>query len=198
MLKKKLKPGSLPTLNMPLKSHNKETKTRRKITKVFSHEENKPKKTYVYESFLELTNQIQSLKISSWSIKYDTDRIVLKMYQDKGIVPKYEVCIDDSLGYSIAVYNWILPRWSSSLHKKQTINEVYYYIKSFNWYCTLSSLWGFISQFRIPAYYKSCYSNGIWSTSSWWWWKYFSLSPYRVLSFTQLFRYLIKQPVWTL
>ena len=104
-----MKPGSLPTLNMPLKSHNKETKTRRKITKVFSHEENKPKKTYVYESFLELTNRIQSLKISSWFIKYDTDRIVLKMYEDKGIVPKYQVCIDDSLGYSISVYNWILP-----------------------------------------------------------------------------------------
>ena len=106
-----LKEWALPTLNMPIKSNSikKSTERRKIIKKDLSPYDNSSKKSFIYQSFKELTDRTQKLKLSGWSLACNQDRICLKMMDPKFVLPKFELFIDDSLGYSISVYGWLLP-----------------------------------------------------------------------------------------
>ena len=100
------------TLNMPLKTCSKEKpKPRRKLERIANEStlQTSTKKLYAYDSFAELSGRVKNLKLQDWSIDYQQDRVVLRKYEPKVLVPKYELCIDDSSGYYISVYNWQLP-----------------------------------------------------------------------------------------
>ena len=112
----------MPTLNMPLKTCSKEKpKPRRKLERIANEAtlQTSTKKLYAYDSFAEPSGRVKNLKLQDWSIDYQQDRAVLRKYEPNVLVPKYELCIDDSLGYYISVYCWQLP----TDHPLYTVNE---------------------------------------------------------------------------
>ena len=112
----------MPTLNMPLNTCSKEKpKPRRKLETIANETtlQTSTKKLYAYDSFAELSGRVKNLKLQDWSIDYQQGRVVLRKYEPKVLVPKYELCIDDSLGYYISVYNWQLP----TDHPLYTLNK---------------------------------------------------------------------------
>ena len=79
IVRKKLKPGAIPTLNMPKKSHprqeNKERKQRTIVQDYF------PIKQAYYKDFEDLKNKLMTLKsLSEWDININEHEVVLNVY----------------------------------------------------------------------------------------------------------------------
>lgn len=101
MTKKKVKFGALPTENMPKKSHETPKPPRRPTSA--------NNKKY-YKGLTDICKRIKGLKtISKWIVEERIDRVVLRKMMDCFQLPELELIIDDSLGYTISVYGWLLP-----------------------------------------------------------------------------------------
>ena len=58
----------------------------------------------------DVCKRIKALKtISEWIVEERIDRVILRKMKDCYQLPEFELIIDDSLGYTIAVYGWFLP-----------------------------------------------------------------------------------------
>lgn len=110
IVRKKLKPGSIPTVNMPKKSHtSNEIKTRvyRSIVKDHISVE----RAY-YKNITDLKIKLQSLKtLSGWEISYNEHYVILtyKSRQHDVFLPYLTLVIDTGLGFTVQVYKWFLP-----------------------------------------------------------------------------------------
>eukprot|EP00112_Aurelia_sp_Birch-Aquarium-sp1_P007722 Seg1843.6 transcript_id=Seg1843.6/GoldUCD/mRNA.D3Y31 product="hypothetical protein" protein_id=Seg1843.6/GoldUCD/D3Y31 len=93
-----MRDGALPTVNMP--KQKQEGNQRPRTVRNTPHEY-QPVPTHYYNDFKEVYQRVQ--------IIFQEDRVILKMNQIPYILPKYEITIDDSLGYSISVFGWLLP-----------------------------------------------------------------------------------------
>ena len=110
MVKKKPKFGALPTLNLPTRSHDIAPKPTRPARSIVSDDVNTAATSFRrYKSFGDLCSRIKTLKtLTNWLVEELDDRILLK----KGfhlMLPEIQVMIDDSLGFAISVYGWLLP-----------------------------------------------------------------------------------------
>ena len=63
-----------------------------------------------YKGLTDICKRIKGLKtISKWIVEERIDRVVLRKMMDCFQLPELELIIDDSLGYTISVYGWLLP-----------------------------------------------------------------------------------------
>jgi hypothetical protein len=68
------------------------------------------KRTFYYQSFEELCLRIPILKsLNKWTINVVHDRLFLKLIDSNFLLPKYEIQIDDSLGFIIKIFDWFIP-----------------------------------------------------------------------------------------
>ena len=104
-LSKTLKPGSIPTINLPKKSHeeSKSSTSRRVIEK----KELVPSKAY--KNINDLKSKVSKLVLKGWSRKDDDNACTLDYYDGKHALPLYSVKIDSGLGFSVAAFGWFLP-----------------------------------------------------------------------------------------
>lgn len=108
MVKKKPRFGALPTLNMPKNSHQSaitSARTSRSIVRDI------PVNQHVkyYKTLKEVSTRIKTLKSArDWTFEELNDRLVLKR-QSTALLPDLQIMIDDSLGFAISVYGWLLP-----------------------------------------------------------------------------------------
>ena len=73
---------------------------------------------HVYKDFKQLCQRVNQLKtLNSWSIVEMEDRINLNIISSDSKISKYEIILDDSLGYTILVYGWLLPE-NHSVYKQ--------------------------------------------------------------------------------
>lgn len=102
--------GRLPTVNLPDRSHHKESK-KRKLPATRVEIPSKCKiQDCVYKDFKQLRQRVTQLKtLSTWSIVEMEDRVVLNFISWESKISKFEIVMDDSLGYTILVYGWLLP-----------------------------------------------------------------------------------------
>ncbi|XP_065068883.1 uncharacterized protein LOC135694124 [Rhopilema esculentum] len=135
--RKTLKPGSIPTLQMPIKSHTTEKVPRRELKRI--NLESTSKKCFVYDSFKSLLARVKGLKLEGWNLECKEDRVILQKQEPDCFIPKFELCVDDSLGYYIQVYGWLLPED----HPLYTVNH-----RSMR-HITLSNLVADIDGYRI-------------------------------------------------
>ena len=104
-LSKTLKPGSIPTINLPKKSHeeSKPSTSRRVI-------ENKELVlSKAYKNINDLKSKISKLVLKIWSRKDDDNACTLDYYDGKHALPLYSVKIDSGLGFTVAAFGWFLP-----------------------------------------------------------------------------------------
>ena len=110
MVKKKPKIGGLLTLNMAKRSHDTTkpaARPSRSVVNVNPITES-PKK--YYQSFNDLCKRVKTLKtLNDWIVQELEDRLVLKKKSSQVMLPEIQIMIDDSLGFTIYVYGWLLP-----------------------------------------------------------------------------------------
>ena len=109
MTKKKPKFGALPTQNMPRKSHETPKPPSRPAREIVKDPIAVDTRKY-FKRLEDVCKRIKCLKsISDWTVEERSDRIVLRKMKGCFQLPEFELIIDDSLGYTIAVYGWFLP-----------------------------------------------------------------------------------------
>ncbi|PFX21307.1 Transposable element P transposase [Stylophora pistillata] len=109
MTKKKPKFGALPKLNMPKKSHESSKPSPRPERSVVKCNEGPLPHSY-YKGFSELCQRVKSLKsLGDWSLKIFEDKIVLKKTVHPYVLPRLEIIMDDSLGFTVKVFCSYLP-----------------------------------------------------------------------------------------
>ena len=121
---KRLVPGAIPTLNLPEKSIP-STSTNAPRRELVRHElKLKPH----YTSLEDLNKKVERLKLTGWSKIVNEDNITLKFWNEVYALPKLSVTIEDSLNFTVAVYNWLLPD-EHTLFNPQEICTAYYTFK---------------------------------------------------------------------
>ena len=110
MVKKKPKIGALPTLNMPKRSHDATKPAARPSRSVVNDNPVTESSKKYYQSFNDLCKRVKTLKtLNDWIVQELEDRLVLKKKSSQVTLPEIEIMIDDSLGFTIYVYGWLLP-----------------------------------------------------------------------------------------
>ena len=109
MTKKKVRCGAIPKLNMPRKSHETtrpEPRPERSIVRNIEE----PSVKVCYKTFSEFCQRLSGLKgISNWNFRTFTDKVVLQLMEEPYLLPKFEIAVDDSLGFKVKVYGCFLP-----------------------------------------------------------------------------------------
>ncbi|RMX59301.1 hypothetical protein pdam_00011883 [Pocillopora damicornis] len=109
MTKNKPKFGALPKLNKPKKSHESSKPSPRPERSVVKFNEG-PLPHSCYKGFSELFQRVKSLKsLGDWSLKIFEDKIVLKKTVHPYVLPRLEIIMDDSLGFTVKVFGSYLP-----------------------------------------------------------------------------------------
>ena len=108
-MKKKPKIGALPTLNMPKRSHDTTKPAARPWRSVVNVNPITESSKKYYQSFKDLCKRVKTLKtLNDWIVKELEDRLVLKKKSSQVMLPEIQIMIDDSLGFTIYVYGWLL------------------------------------------------------------------------------------------
>ena len=109
-MKKKPKFGALPTLNMPKRRHDATKSAARPSRSVINDNPVTVNSKKYYRSFNDLCFRVKTLKtLNGWILEELEDRLVLKKKSSQVTLPEIEIMIDDSLGFTIYVYGWLLP-----------------------------------------------------------------------------------------
>ena len=99
--RKMLRPGVLPTQNLPFKSiQTPQFKERRHLV-------NKSKQ--VYKNFTELSSKSRGWKLKDWCMEILNDKMKFTKMQTPYLVPKHEIIVDISLEFTCLMFGQILP-----------------------------------------------------------------------------------------
>ena len=105
MTKKKLVFGALPKRQMGTKSHQSSKPTPRPERSVVKELAESFASTTFYRTFQEFSQRAKSLKtLCHWISKFSVDRAVFKKMVEPFLLPELEVIVDDSLGFTVKVY----------------------------------------------------------------------------------------------
>ena len=115
--RKTLRTGTVPTLNLPVKSHaskQSDDLPREYLTLTVDDKAKPTVPSFCKPSFKnvgDFTKHVDSLKLSSWtrSTKEDNSSIAFSMFDGIHHLPKKQVMVDSGLGFSVSVYGWFLP-----------------------------------------------------------------------------------------
>ncbi|XP_047124807.1 uncharacterized protein LOC124807192 isoform X3 [Hydra vulgaris] len=109
--RKTLKLGSVPTLNLPVKSHETFTTERRKLEKVCINKP-KTKKAVCYKHWEDFVSRATKLKnVYNWQVTIDDNKQIaqFKNFEIPFSLPKCEVIVNDSLEFTCLLFGWKLP-----------------------------------------------------------------------------------------
>ena len=105
---------ALPTMNLPLKSHE-DTKVERKLPAfpivTTETDDVEGKEVFVYKDLDELHKRVQKCNwiTEKWYTTYENNAVKLTFNIEPHIVPYLEVVIDEKLQFMIIVFGWLLP-----------------------------------------------------------------------------------------
>ena len=64
---------------------------------------------FVHSSFMEIFSRVKNLKFSSWDVNFKENRIIFCKSDELFLISKFQVIVDDSLGFAVSIYGWYLP-----------------------------------------------------------------------------------------
>ena len=106
---KKPRFSALPVLNMPKRTHDSTKPKPRTPRSVVQDHFPLPQKA-VYKNFRDLSRRtLEQKSLRDWNLKLMTDRLVVKKMLDTFLIPEFEIIIDDTLGFTINVFECFLP-----------------------------------------------------------------------------------------
>ena len=79
-----------------------------------------------YKTFSELCQRTQNLKsLNAWNIKVMSERVVLKKEAEPFLIPKFEIVVDESLGFTVKVFGAYLvddhPLYTGNLRSMRNV-----------------------------------------------------------------------------
>ena len=107
--------GSVPTENLPEKSHEAPKRERRPLVRnVNTPDIDQPSTSYQpalqYCDFEDFTNQLEEKNIQPWQFEISNEgEIRIHLHDQLHSVPKYIIVVNSSLEFTIFVFNWPLP-----------------------------------------------------------------------------------------
>ena len=113
--------GVIPTLNLPVKSHQAARSTERRhinLVKDVATKEDEIKKPE-YKNFQEFSKRVEKLKLHQWNINFLDETVIFKHTQKPFVSSKLEVIVDKSLNFTCIVYGWSLPN-NSELYNRHS------------------------------------------------------------------------------
>ena len=106
--RKTLKLNALPTLNLPVKSHESAPTTeRREIIRHVTETFEAPMPTYT--NFQELCIRAEKLKLQPWTLTRNDSGLELSFPSKEFFVPRYQILINESLEVTCCVFGWRVP-----------------------------------------------------------------------------------------
>ena len=105
---KRLKDGVVPTLNLPVKSHDSQKSTERRhlyVVKDIAEKQREP----LYRNISDFLRRLKNLNLSSWNIEVIGEKVSFKQMEDPYATPKYEIVLTEDLNYTCVVFGWPLP-----------------------------------------------------------------------------------------
>ena len=100
----------MPTLNIPKRSHDTAKPAARPLRSVVNDNPVTGSSKKYYQSFNDLCKRVKTLKtLNDWIVHELEDRLVLKKKRSQVVLPEIQIMIDDSLGFTIYIYGWLLP-----------------------------------------------------------------------------------------
>ena len=74
-------------------------------------------KKLVYPDFQSIVDKSRLLKAVGWNIIYKSDYVKLEKVDVLYSIPKLEIFVDDSLGFTVRIFGWLLPE-THALYKE--------------------------------------------------------------------------------
>ena len=99
----------LPTVNLPIKSHETIKSPERTHPDTVKYVAVKESKKPMYKTFADFCNRAQKLKLSNWTVDFTDTNSSFKLFSSPYAIPNIHVIVDSSLQFNCAVYGWILP-----------------------------------------------------------------------------------------
>ena len=136
-----IKDGEIPRRNLPIKSIPSTTIVSPRSSVLLEKRANLVDiRKVIYKDYDVLVRRAKLIKCQGWSCDSSKDSYVkLTKSDNKHSVPQFEIFIDDSLGFTIRCYGWLLPE--THLIYKKNFRSVRY--------ITLSSLINCIENFTL-------------------------------------------------
>ena len=106
--KKKLKLYVMPTLNLPVKSHETQQPPERKPPTPRAPVTPKTKPS-CYNDFDDFSKRLTKLKIHPWTFRLRETTMYIEHYEHSHILPRIQIRVKESLEFTIFIYNWPLP-----------------------------------------------------------------------------------------
>ena len=111
MSRKRLLPGSIPTLNLPKKSFESEPSTSRRVLERHATDEEeststltRPQSSIVYKNLDDFKKKVDKLKLVGWSRTSAENHYVLEHFDGKHALPVYSIRVDSGLGFSLSIF----------------------------------------------------------------------------------------------
>ena len=109
MTKKNIRFGAVPKLNMARKSHETTRPEPRPEQSIVRNIE-EPSVKVCYKTFSEFSQRLSGLKgISNWNFRTFPDKVVLQVMEEPYLLPKFEIAVDNSLGFTVKTFGCFLP-----------------------------------------------------------------------------------------
>ena len=109
-------PGSLPTLNLSVKSfqsqkYERPTGSMEKRTALNAANSSATQSSPVYRTRNEFIKRIEKLKLpSGWEIKGKGNFTSISVMDSTHVIPKTKILVQESLNFELLVYNWKVPK----------------------------------------------------------------------------------------
>ena len=106
--------GALPSQNLPIRDSDSipkrsEIKARVPRNIVQDRPSISDDRKSCYKNLSELTARVQKLVLNDWNITLSESRVRLCKFKVPFIIPRLDIQIDDSLGFTLIVFGWFLP-----------------------------------------------------------------------------------------
>eukprot|EP00794_Sanderia_malayensis_P010386 gene10386-11467_t len=104
--RKTLRPGAIPTENLPKKSHWKEPPVERRHIEIVK--DMILEQPVAYKSFESVKKGLERLT-TSWTVCHQDSFVLVQFFDKEYAIPKYVIRINRDFQFDVAVFNWKLP-----------------------------------------------------------------------------------------
>ena len=113
LTKKVLVKGAILSQNLPVRdsdSRFERPKTVERVTRSVVQDEPlaSEENTFCYKTLKELTTRVQKLVLKDWSLTVADSQVRLRKLEVPYVIPRLDIEIDDSLGFTARVFGWFL------------------------------------------------------------------------------------------
>ena len=103
-----MRPGALPTRNLPKKSHDSVDVKEGQLINIVQEGQSDTRRV-THQNIASLRHGLKTANLADWQLSEENELIYLNFSDPSFAVPKYSVIIKENFCFTIAIFNWKLP-----------------------------------------------------------------------------------------